>query len=79
MNEEAMLKLGKLMFALAQRCTYVRLNTETSVLHGQTYIIRGYKTKGTVTQQFVETISEPSLIGISDVNVVVDALMKVMK
>jgi hypothetical protein len=79
MNQEAELKLGQLMIAMAQRCSFVRFSIETSVLHGHIYIVQMMKVVNGKTLSNKETINEESLIKISDVQVVADALMKGMK
>lgn len=79
MNPEAELKLGALMIAMAQRCSFVRFSVEPSVLHGMIYIVQMMKVTNGKTYSNKETISEESLIKIHDVQVVADALMKGMK
>lgn len=80
MNDEAALKLGQLMIALAQRSTRVTLGIEPSVLHGNIYILKVYKSdKAGITRQVVETISETSLTNIHDVEVVADAMVGALR
>lgn len=79
MNSEAELKFGQLMIAMAQRCNFVRFSVEDSVLHGKIYVVQMYKIVNGKTLSNKETISETSLISISDIQTVADALMKGMK